>query len=196
MKKFLPIAALTVLIALPRLAVAHPHVFVDTETVLVFNKKGEAVSIEQIWQFDEMFSMTLIEDNDLDQNGTFDADDIVSLQENAFQNLAEYHYFTQLMNGGEDILDFTVSAFDATLNKDKTVTYRFTLDLPKALTPSDLRLGVFDPEYYVDFAYKKGGELAFKGQKDCAFTLKEDAENPIYAGMVNPEKMYVTCGGT
>jgi ABC-type uncharacterized transport system substrate-binding protein len=55
--------------ALPVLAVAHPHVFVDTEVDIVFDGDGALSGVRLTWVYDDFFSFLLTEELGLDPEG-------------------------------------------------------------------------------------------------------------------------------
>ncbi len=61
------LVCLSVLIFAP-LAQAHPHVFVETELRLVADSQGHLNGVEVSWQYDELYSLLLLEDLELDDD--------------------------------------------------------------------------------------------------------------------------------
>ncbi len=47
---------------------AHPHVFVDTGLKLVANEAGEVTGVEVQWRYDELYSLLVLEDMELDHD--------------------------------------------------------------------------------------------------------------------------------
>lgn len=47
-------------------AVAHPHIFVETGLRLVPNSGGEIVGVDVTWRYDELYSLLVLEDMELD----------------------------------------------------------------------------------------------------------------------------------
>ncbi|MCP4395415.1 MAG: DUF1007 family protein [Alphaproteobacteria bacterium] len=177
-------------------AAAHPHIFVDAAMTLNFEKE-KLISIKQRWEFGEMFSLTLLEDYDTNEDGKYSEKELKILKYEAFDNLAESEYFTHInLNGKKQklgkITDFSAS------HKNGLVTYLFTTSLPSPLNIKDLshiNIGLYDPEYYIDIAYSARNKVTFKGiaEEQCFFKIKEDKENPTYYGMVFPRKVYFSC---
>ena len=58
---------------------AHPHVFIDGVTDVVF-ENGKITGIRQHWTFDDVFSLLLIEDFDANKNRKFDKPEIEALR--------------------------------------------------------------------------------------------------------------------
>lgn len=53
-------AMLAVCTALP--AFSHPHVFIDTEVEVILNPEGKVDAIRVTWIYDELYSLSIIED--------------------------------------------------------------------------------------------------------------------------------------
>lgn len=70
------LAFLTALAALfPGAALAHPHVFVDTTLRIVVSDEGVFEGIEVSWTYDDFYSLLLLSDYGLDQDGDGRLDD-------------------------------------------------------------------------------------------------------------------------
>ena len=55
--------------ALPGIAAAHPHVFIDTGLALTLNDSREVTSIEVTWKYDDLYSLLVMQDMGLDEDG-------------------------------------------------------------------------------------------------------------------------------
>ena len=58
--------ALVAALATTSLAEAHPHIFVDARSEIVFDPEGRISAVRQIWQFDEAFTAYAIQGLDAD----------------------------------------------------------------------------------------------------------------------------------
>lgn len=61
--------SIAILALLPAAALAHPHVFVDTQLRLQINEAGIFEGIEVKWTYDDFYSMLLLADMGLDRDG-------------------------------------------------------------------------------------------------------------------------------
>ena len=52
----------------PAQLVAHPHIFVDTALQVVTDDSGRIVGVEITWTYDELFSLLVLEDMELDSD--------------------------------------------------------------------------------------------------------------------------------
>jgi ABC-type uncharacterized transport system substrate-binding protein len=176
-------------------AAAHPHVWITGVTTFVFEDR-QLVALRHRWTFDEFFGSFVIEEHDLDGDGRFDSAETAALREGAFDNLAEFDYFTHLRIDGDAWRLREIESFAARI-EDGVLIYEFTLSLPQPVDPgaADLALGVYDPEYYVELLLDEHDPVRFAGLPSgaCTFDIREDAERPIYYGMVFPLTITLAC---
>ena len=83
------VAALLLALAVVR-AEAHPHVFVDAKTELVFDQTGRMEAIRNIWQFDEAFSAYAVEGLDADSDGKLSDAELKPLADVNVKSLKEF----------------------------------------------------------------------------------------------------------
>lgn len=55
-------------LSLPVAVQAHPHIFVDTALRVVLDDQGRATAIEVSWTYDELYSLLILEDMELDSD--------------------------------------------------------------------------------------------------------------------------------
>ena len=170
---------------------AHPHVFIDTRVAVVFDQKGIAgFRIE--WKFDEMFSAMIIQDFDEDHDSSFSSAEIRNIEENAFSNLKNYHYFTYISWKGGEYDGKHVEDFFAAI-RGGVLVYRFFV--PCRISAGDkkklVKVWVYDNSYYCDVVYEENDPLDIEGKKGYSFTYEivPDEENPYYYGQVFPLQM-------
>ncbi|MCV2892833.1 DUF1007 family protein [Lentibacter sp. XHP0401] len=129
---------------------AHPHVFVETGLRLVVDESGQVAGVEVTWRYDELYSLLVLEDMELDS----DFDGKLTQAE-----LAQLDGFDlQWIEGFEGDLYAQAGAGKLVLgppeNRGTTVDaghitsrhYRALADGPKALS-----LKAFDPTYYTAY---------------------------------------------
>lgn len=174
---------------------AHPHVWITNVTTFVFEDR-QLVALRHRWTFDEFFGSFVISEHDLDGDGRIDPAETASLRQGAFDNLAEFDYFTHLRIDGETWAIGTNETFTAHV-EDGELVYEFTLSLSQPVDPGavDVALGVYDPEYYVEVLLDEHDPVRFAGLPSgaCTFDIREDAERPIYYGMVYPLAITLAC---
>jgi ABC-type uncharacterized transport system substrate-binding protein len=82
---------LSVALCLPQMAQAHPHIFVDTTLRVLTDDQGRAIGVEVTWAYDELYSLLILEDMELDS----DYDGILTGEE-----LARLHKFDMNWDAG------------------------------------------------------------------------------------------------
>jgi ABC-type uncharacterized transport system substrate-binding protein len=153
-------AATGLLAAAP--ARAHPHVFIDYR-VSVLCRANRIAAVRISWTFDEMYSASLFHDYTSRPRGPLSAADIAELRKDAFQDVAENHYFTDLTLDGKPLPVTKVTDFEASYDGRK-MTYRFTVPLGLAPAPGAniLDIDSFDTEFYIDFALAKRNPISIE----------------------------------
>jgi ABC-type uncharacterized transport system substrate-binding protein len=174
---------------------AHPHVWINAVATFLFEER-KLVGLRHHWEFDEFFGSFVIEEHDADGDGAFDPAETRAVREAAFSNLHEFGYFTHARIDGEELPLDEVSDFTARI-EDGTLIYDFTMPLPEPVDPGAERFtaGIYDPEYYVEILLDEYDPVRFEGLPSgaCTFAIREDAENPIYFGMVYPLAITLSC---
>ncbi len=128
---------------------AHPHVFVDPEITLVFSEHG-LVGVRHQWSFDEMFTVFILQDYDLDADMRLDKGEVEALKAGAFDNIKQWHWFTYMTVDGKPFDVKAVSEFTAWIEGGALV-YEFFVSCRVPLAVGLMSVSLFDPDYYVDF---------------------------------------------
>ena len=87
-------AVLVLLIAGVTSAVAHPHVFVEARSKLIFDDDGNAVAVKHVFRFDDAFSAFAIQGFDTNQDGIFSREELGELAKVNVESMADFGYFT------------------------------------------------------------------------------------------------------
>ncbi|MGD9639026.1 MAG: DUF1007 family protein [Alphaproteobacteria bacterium] len=172
---------------------AHPHVFVDSSVNVIFD--GDNItSIEQTWSFDEMFSMSIIDEFDADQDKVFSPDETEKLKSGAFENLRNYNFFNNIFFDKKKIENLEYSDFSAKINGENLI-YTFKVNLKEPITPktSKVSIGIYDTEFFVDVIYVEKNPVTITGNEACNYKIDEDGDNPIFMGTLKPKTIYLEC---
>lgn len=155
-------------------AAAHPHVFIDADAALMFDATGKLAAIRVTWTYDEFYSLTMIEDAQLDQDGdgipeparldAFAGHDVDWAAGFPGHILAE--------SGGKPVAFAAPVGHRARFAAGKVITSHIRpLKTPIAVTSrSPLRLRLYDPEYFV--AYDTPRLPTIEGRQGCKVTQK------------------------
>ncbi len=135
----------------PVAAEAHPHVWVDSASEMVFDDKGRLAAIKHHWLFDEEFSAYALQGLDTNRDGKYSAEELKPLAKENVESLKDYDYFTFLWVGDYQASFAPPTHYYLELLNGRLFLH-FTLPLATPLlTRGTAHLEVYDPEYYVAF---------------------------------------------
>jgi ABC-type uncharacterized transport system substrate-binding protein len=136
---------------------AHPHLFIDIMAKFMFSDSTLS-GVNIFWDMDEMYSASLMEEFDLNKNGTFEKSEYTSIYKEAFSYAANSNYF-MVVTWGESLLQVAeTKRFVARILPDKKIRYSFFVPLNIKLQEiADDKLVMFfnDPSMFVAFDLKK-----------------------------------------
>jgi ABC-type uncharacterized transport system substrate-binding protein len=175
-------------------ALAHPHVWIDMKTDLVFGdaKKLDALTIT--WTFDEFYSAFAVQDFTKRPDGSYDPADLAKLAQVNLDNLKDWNYFTEVTQKGKPVklgpANHGVSSYDA---KAGTLTLTFTVPLttPVAATEAlPLQFRIYDPSFYIaiDYVKKDPIHLMQGNHEGCAVSTQIPNAEKIWSTL--PESAF------
>jgi ABC-type uncharacterized transport system substrate-binding protein len=134
---------------------AHPHVWVSVQAELVF-EGGKVKAIRHHWTFDEGYTSFAIQGLDTNGDGRYSREELAELAKVNTDSLAESDYFTVLKVDGKRA-DFGKPTDEALDHDGKVLTLHFLLPVADpAPVKRTVILDVYDPTFFVDFAYAEG----------------------------------------
>ncbi len=149
-------AAAALVVASAGGASAHPHVWVDSHSDILFDKTGKISGVRHSWTFDEGFSAYAIQGLDENNDGKLSREELQPLAQVNVESLNEYDYFTYLgVVGVDEVYGVFTDPVDYWLDYDGVqLTLHFTLPLTEPFDPKkgDTAIEVYDPTFFVDFA--------------------------------------------
>lgn len=188
-------AAVAVALCLPLPALAHPHVLIDSHIVLRF-EAGKIVDLQMGWKFDAVYSGSLLQDFDKNKDGKLSTQELAAMEQDAFQDTAQYSYFTHARVDGKPLTWPKAEGFQVIAQKDGLI-YAFRLRLPAPVDPrqQDFRLSTYEETYYIDIDFPNDGavRLIGDGAEGCRATMSPDLENTLLGGVVTPKKVEIAC---
>lgn len=174
MRRFL---ATITLAAMPAMAVAHPHVFIDAAVSLHYDAQGRLVAVDVGWLYDDLYSLLVVEDLGLDPDGdgVLTPDETARLQgfDAGWDDDFAGDLYVLPAEGAAPValarpVDFRASYRDGRILS----THRRVLE-----TPLDGAAGavvqVYDPSFYVD--YTVAPRVTIRGRDDCRAVVYEPA---------------------
>lgn len=133
---------------------AHPHVWIDIQTEIMFDDAGRVAALGQRWLFDDFYTAFVTDGLDGDGDGVPDAEPLDALLRETMINLSDYDFFSRVEQGAEtlafgDVSDMAVSVRDGRLE----MAFVLPLAAPVAAGPDGLRYAVFDPSFYIEMLH-------------------------------------------
>ncbi|HET6450418.1 MAG TPA: DUF1007 family protein [Spirochaetia bacterium] len=178
--------------ALP--AAAHPHVFIDSRTTLVFDR-GTFQGIHLQWTFDPMFSTMILGDYDPGHTGRFTAAQAAALKQGAFDNLVNYHYFVAIWIGGAPLRKLPIEKFTPSVTEKNRLVYSFfiPLGLPVRAEEQRVLLTVYDDSYYVAFDILHAQDVTVQAGADvsCALSVQKTRVKADWPGQYMPDQLVI-----
>jgi ABC-type uncharacterized transport system substrate-binding protein len=172
------VAALAGLLIAGGVASAHPHVWVTMKSTVVYGPGGAAIGVRHSWAFDDMYSAFATQGLEQKTKGEFTPEELQPLAKVNVESLKEYDFFTFAKADNKkaefvDPVDYYLE-FNA---KDTVLTLHFLLPFKSPVKAKQLRLEVFDPEYFVDFALDEKDPVALSGAPaGCQLALGKPQE--------------------
>lgn len=131
-------------------ASAHPHVWIDARTEVIFDERQRVKALRLFWRFDEFYSLFSIEGLDKNGDGRVDAEELRPLAEVNITSLKDYRYFTYVTVAGEDVPYGPVTDYRSAYD-DGILSLEFVIPLETPMDPvvSELRFVSYDPTFYI-----------------------------------------------
>ena len=139
-----------------RPAVAHPHVWIEVATQLLFDHAGRAVGLRETWSFDESYTAFAVEGLG---NGKAGQAAVDALMRENLKNLEPYAYFPKVKRNGENVPFAPLSEMSSALRGDRLeMSFVVPFQAPLELKGATLEYAVFDPTYYIEMLHAGGSK--------------------------------------
>jgi ABC-type uncharacterized transport system substrate-binding protein len=151
------IALMSCLAAAP--LAAHPHIFVATGLRLVLDERGQMAGIEVAWQYDEFYSLLVLEDMELDgdYDGVLTAEELARLDGFDMHWIEGYAGDLYVEAGGVAVALGQPEARGTAFAEGRITTRHFRpIDGGRAAA---LAVRVYDPSYYTQYDLGLGIDL-------------------------------------
>jgi nickel/cobalt exporter len=155
---------------------AHPHVWIDARSNVVFDGQGRIVALDHRWTMDEMYTEAAVDGLDKDGDGVYSPEELQPLTKENIESLKEYEYFTSFKASGQK-LSFGDVVEASQFWKDNRLTLSFRLPLKKPVDPleSSVVYRVYDPGFFIaiDFAGQDSVSATGSAPAGCKIELNE-----------------------
>jgi len=160
---------------------AHPHVWVTVKSELVYAPDGAVTGVRHTWTFDDMFSSYATQGLETKQKGAFTREELAPVAEENITSMKEFDYFTFAKADGKktkfnEPVDYWLDY------KDEVLTLHFFLPLSAPAKAADLKVEVFDPEFFIDFELAQSEPVKLAGAPaGCTLdvTPRPDPAGPV-----------------
>lgn len=135
-------------------AQAHPHVWIDMRSDVVFNEAGLITALNLIWTFDDGYAQIALEGLDTDGDGVFSQAELDPLTRENMNSLKDYDYFTVIRFNGEKQAFGDVTEYGQIWSNNK-LQLHFQVPLATPLDPAtgEFAAKVYDPEFFIALNY-------------------------------------------
>ena len=162
-------------------ASAHPHMWIDARAQIDVDAEQRITAVRQVWLFDEMFGAYATQGLKKGKDGTLPADTLKGMAQDWMKALGEpiSHYFTRVTVDGKSAA--FAAPRDARVDwnpKTTRLTLSFTLPLAEPVAPGagGAQVDIYDPTYFVAYAFEEKGAVSLGGPQGAA--CKADYRKP------------------
>lgn len=160
-------------------AQAHPHVWINAETTVLY-ENGTFTGLKHRWTFDEFYSAMEVEGLDKNNDGKFDREELAELANFYVSGLKEYSYFTFPALAGHKLA--LGEPKDMWLeHKDSVLSLHFTLPFaqPVLTDAKGLAFSVYDPSWFIalDISKPDSMRLADGTPTPCKIAVGDHAKD-------------------
>ena len=163
-------------------ALAHPHVWIEMRSDVVFNDQGLITGLNLMWTFDDGYAQMALDGLDGNGDGNYDPSELEPLTRENMASLKDYDYFTVIrFNGEKQALGPPRDAGQIYSNGKLQLHMQVSLQTPLDPTKGSFMAKVYDPDFFIAFDYAGEEPVSVLGAmpKSCALVVKpvpSDAE--------------------
>ena len=153
-------------------AAAHPHVWIEMRSDVIFNDDGKITGVNLIWSFDDGYTQVALEGLDTNGDGVYSQQELDPLTKENIASLKDYEYFTVMRVNGEKVAQGDVTEFGQIWSNDK-LQLHFQLPLKEPVDPikNQFMVKVYDPEFFIAMDYVKDDPVTVIGAMPDACKL-------------------------
>jgi ABC-type uncharacterized transport system substrate-binding protein len=192
------VVAATAMALFAATACAHPHVWINYESVA--HMHGTVLdAVQEKWTFAEGFPVAIVGDmTGMPKTGPAGPKYTEMFKEQAFSSLKGVTYFTHVFVDGKPARFGEAQNFSVAM-VDGHIVYTFLLPLAGKVDVkhSNVQLGIWDETFFVDFQApaNKGPVVSFDpaAPQTCNAQSFEDHDHPIFGGNIFPLSVRLSC---
>src|SRR6476660_5501499 len=119
---------------------AHPHVFIEMTSAVVFNAEGKLKAINVKWVFDANYSEFATADLDVNKDGVLTPEELQPLAKDNIDSLKEWSYFVYGRLNGEKLKWADVTDYGQLMGDDGRLRMHFVVPFVKPVDPRSAEL--------------------------------------------------------
>lgn len=137
---------------------AHPHVWIDLEIVLLADDNDHVKGIQQTWVLDPTYSQYLYDDALEHFAGTTPEEQLAGLAAEILDNLGEYQWYTEFYADDQRIYGAPVADTGGITFDGRNLRIHFEFELDTRINPRQhhIRYKIFDPTYFIEVLHLTG----------------------------------------
>jgi ABC-type uncharacterized transport system substrate-binding protein len=154
---------------------AHPHMWIEMHSYVVFNDRGLITAIDLEWTFDEGYAEMALDGLDTDGDGVYSQAELDPLTKENIKSLKDYGYFTVPRVNGEIAQIGEVTEYGQTYNDKLTLHFQVPLATPVDPRKDEFLYKVYDPEFFIAIEYAGKDSVGVVGKlpEGCSLKLIE-----------------------
>lgn len=168
-------AGMTMLCAMTAPALAHPHVWVEMRSDVVFDDQGRIAAMNLMWTFDDGYAQMALEGLDTNGDGNYDPTELDPLSKENIASLKDYDYFAVMRFNGEKQALAPVTEYGQIYSNGKLQLHlQVPLKTPLDPAKGEFMAKVYDPDFFIAFDYAKDDPVTALGAmpKSCGLEVK------------------------
>ena len=154
---------------------AHPHVWIEMQSDVVFTDDGLIKGVDLEWTFDDAYTQMALEGLDVDGDGLYSQDELAPLTKENIESLKDYEYFTVMRANGEQQKIGPITDYGQIWSNNK-LTLHLQVPLVRPIDPrkEEFMLKVYDPEFFIDLEYPADDAVDVTGKipPSCKLVVK------------------------
>ena len=156
-------------------AQAHPHVWIEMRSDVVFNDQGMIQGLNVTWTFDDGYTQMALDGLDTNGDGVYSQSEIEPLTKENINSLKDYGFFTALRFNGEKQDIAEVTEYGQIWSNDKLqLHFQVPLKTPLVPTKGEFVAKVYDPDFFIAIDFVKDEPVTVIGNmpQSCRLVVK------------------------
>lgn len=156
-------------------AMAHPHVWIEMRSDVVFNDQGQVTAMNLMWTFDDGYAQMALDGLDTNGDGVYSPSELDLLTRENIASLKDYGFFTVIRFNGQKQALGEVTEYGQIWSNDKLQLHmQVPLQVPVDPTRGEFVAKVYDPDFFIAIDYARDDPVTAIGAmpKTCQVVVK------------------------